>query len=59
MAVNRITRKVLHYIEDKKLKLKQKYFSQYLIKEVNIGANGTQKYVIKEGRNKGKVLDNA
>ena len=27
-----------------------------LRQEVDIGANGTQKYVVKEGRNKGKVL---
>ena len=27
-----------------------------LRKEVEVGANGTQKYVIKEGINKGKVL---
>ena len=27
-----------------------------LKKEVEIGANGTQKYVIKQGVNKGKVL---
>ena len=25
-------------------------------KEVEIGANGTQKYVVKEGPNKGKIL---
>ena len=28
-----------------------------LRKEVEIGAHGTQKYVIKEGVNKGKVID--
>ena len=27
-----------------------------LKKEVNIGANGTQKYIIKEGLNKGKIV---
>jgi len=30
--------------------------SRNLKKEVNVGANGTQKYVIKEGLNKGKVV---
>ena len=30
--------------------------SKSLRKEVEIGANGTQKYVIKKGINKGKVL---
>jgi len=28
-----------------------------LRKEVEIGANGTQKYIIKEGINKGKIID--
>ena len=28
-----------------------------LRKEVEVGANGTQKYVIKEGKNKGKAYD--
>mgnify|MGYP003681108651 CR=1 FL=1 len=27
-----------------------------LKKEVEIGANGTQKYMIKQGKNKGKIL---
>ncbi len=27
-----------------------------LKKEVEIGANGTQRYMIKEGKNKGKIL---
>ena len=36
--------------------LKEKNVFQHLRKEVEIGANGTQKYVIKEGKNKGKVL---
>tara|TARA_Y100001973_G_C5153882_1_gene309643 strand:+ start:784 stop:954 length:171 start_codon:yes stop_codon:yes gene_type:complete len=30
--------------------------SRNLKKEVNIGANGTQKYIIKQGVNKGKVI---
>ena len=30
--------------------------SRNLKKEVNIGANGTQKYIIKEGLNKGKIV---
>ena len=28
-----------------------------LKQEVNAGANGTQKYIIKEGPNKGKIAD--
>ena len=29
---------------------------KYLKKEVEIGGNGTQKYVVKNGINKGKIL---
>ena len=36
--------------------LKEKDIFKNLRKEVEIGANGTQKYVIKKGINKGKVL---
>ena len=31
-------------------------FFQMLRKEVEIGANGTSKYVIKKGPNKGKIV---
>lgn len=34
---------------------KQKLLSRFLRKEVETGANGTQDYVIKKGRNKGSV----
>ena len=36
--------------------IKEKNIFKYLRKEVEIGANGTQKYVIKKGINKGKVI---
>jgi hypothetical protein len=36
-------------------KLKEMNIFKYLKKEVESGANGTQKYVIKKGINKGKV----
>jgi len=36
---------------------KQMQLSRSLKKEVNAGANGTQKYIIKEGPNKGKIAD--
>jgi hypothetical protein len=36
--------------------LKEKNIFKNLRKEVEIGANGTQKYVLKKGINKGKVL---
>jgi len=32
------------------------FLNKVLKKEVDIGANGTQKYVIKEGKNKGKIV---
>jgi len=37
--------------------LKEKNIFKHLRKEVNTGANGTQKYVIKKGVNKGKVAE--
>jgi len=52
----RIIKQVLQYISDQKKKEKQMYCVKNLKQEVNIGANGTQKYVIKKGINKGKVL---
>ena len=36
--------------------LKEKNIFKNLRKEVETGANGTQRYVIKKGINKGKVL---
>ena len=36
---------------------KQMQLSRSLKKEVVAGANGTQKYIIKEGPNKGKIAD--
>ncbi len=52
----RINKKILDYIKDSKMKQKQINLSKNLKKEVDIGANGTQKYVIKKGINKGKIL---
>jgi hypothetical protein len=37
-------------------KFKEMNIFKHLRTEVNTGANGTQKYVIKKGINKGKVL---
>ena len=56
MATGRITRKVLDYIADINKQTKQMRFVKDLKKEVETGKHGTQKYVIKEGENKGKVL---
>ena len=54
MATDRITKQVIKYISYEKNK--QMRFVKELKKEVEIGANGTQKYVVKEGPNKGKIL---
>ena len=56
MGTGRITSKVLNYIADINKQAKQKIFTKELKKEVEIGKHGTQKYVIKKGENKGKVL---
>ena len=48
--------KVLDYIQEQMESAKQMKFFQMLRKEVEIGANGTQKYVIKHGKNKGKII---
>jgi len=56
MATDRITKQVIKYISEMQKKTKQMRFVKDLKKEVEIGANGTQKYVVKEGPNKGKVL---
>lgn len=48
--------KVLDYVQHKTESNKQMKFFQMLRKEVEIGANGTQKYVIKQGPNKGKII---
>ncbi|QLF88455.1 hypothetical protein Kolga_gp9 [Pelagibacter phage Kolga EXVC016S] len=52
----RDTKKLEEFIKNSKKDLKQKTLFKDLKKEVEIGANGTQKYVIKKGINKGKVI---
>jgi hypothetical protein len=54
--MERITRQVVQYISDMEKKAKQMSFIKDLKKSVEHGKNGTQKYVIKQGQNKGKVL---
>jgi hypothetical protein len=56
MATGRVTKKILDYIATVNKENKAMKLSKELKKEVEIGANGTQKYVIKEGENKGKIL---
>ena len=54
--MERITRKIVQYISDMEKKTKQMSYVKDLKKEVETGKHGTQKYVIKQGENKGKVV---
>ena len=56
MATGRITKQVIKYIDDMHKKAKQMNYVKDLKKSVEHGKNGTQRYVIKEGENKGKVV---
>ena len=54
--MQRITRKILDYIEEMQRTAKQMSFTKNLKKEVETGKHGTQKYVLKQGPNKGKTV---
>jgi len=54
--VSRVSRKLIEYLKWYSKKVKELNFTKFLKQEVDIGANGTQRYKIKEGKNKGKVL---
>ena len=56
MATGRINRKIIDYIDSMGKKAKQMKFVKDLKKEVETGKNGTQKYVLKQGENKGKIV---
>jgi hypothetical protein len=56
MVTGRISRKILDYIYEMKRTFIDKRLQKDLRKEVETGKNGTQKYVVKQGENKGKVL---
>ena len=56
MATGRITKKVLDYIAQINKEAKQMSYVKDLKKEVETGKHGTQKYMIKRGINKGKIL---
>ena len=56
MATGRITRKVLDFIAEINRSEKEMTLAKDLKKAVEHGKNGTQKYVIKEGENKGKIV---
>ena len=54
--MGRINRKIIDYIKSLEKKVKQMSYVKDLKKEVETGKHGTQKYVIKQGENKGKVV---
>jgi len=56
MATGRVTKKVLDHIAQINRENEELRMSKNLKKEVETGKHGTQKYVIKEGENKGKVV---
>jgi len=53
----RDTKTIESFLKNKEQKEKEKILFKNLKKEVETGAHGTQKYVIKEGPNKGKVAE--
>ena len=56
MATGRINRKVLDHIAQINKENKAESLAKNLKKEVETGKHGTQKYVLKEGPNKGKTV---
>ena len=52
----RITRQIINYIKDLKKKHSQMFCVKHLTQEVEINGTGTNKYRIKHGPNKGKIL---
>ena len=53
----RDSKKLESFLKEKEIKDKQQSLFTNLRKEVETGANGTQKYVIKKGENKGKIAN--
>jgi hypothetical protein len=56
MEMERVTRKIFEHISKVEKKSKEMNLVKNLKKEVEIGKNGTQKYVLKKGENKGKTI---
>ena len=56
MATGRINKKVLDHIAAINKEAKQMSYVKDLKKEVETGKHGTQKYVLKQGPNKGKTV---
>ena len=54
--MERVTRKLFDYIAEMKRTITRQRLHKDLKKEVETGKNGTQKYVLKQGPNKGKTL---
>tara|TARA_Y100001949_G_C15689377_1_gene201736 strand:+ start:246 stop:422 length:177 start_codon:yes stop_codon:yes gene_type:complete len=52
----RDVKSLLAYAKEMQKKAKESMFNKLMRKEVETGANGTQKYVIKQGVNRGKVV---
>ena len=53
----RDTKSILAYAKQMQMRAKESLLNKVLRKEVNVGANGTQKYVLKNGVNAGKIAD--
>ncbi len=53
----RDTRSLQTYHAKQVRETKERQMNRHLRKEVEVGAGGTQKYVIKNGVNKGKVAE--
>jgi hypothetical protein len=53
----RDTKSILAYAKEMQKKAKESVLNKVLRKEVEVGANGTQQYVIKQGANRGKIAD--
>ena len=56
MATGRVTKKVLDYIRKINKDNQEMNLAKDLKKSVEHGKNGTQRYVIKHGENRGKVV---
>ncbi len=54
--MGRINKKILDYIYEMKRTFINNRLQKDLRKEVETGKHGTQKYVVKQGENKGKIL---
>ena len=50
------TKQLTEHAKEVNRKKQELNLTRNLRQEVEIGANGTQKYIIKEGANKGKVI---